>query len=62
MSITGKNIWWMLGLAAGGAVAFLATTTNAKKTAKKTVSKNTVEDRYSILTKKRFDDSEIYYI
>ncbi|MGK7391348.1 MAG: hypothetical protein ACNS60_13415 [Candidatus Cyclobacteriaceae bacterium M2_1C_046] len=52
----------MLGLAAGGAVALLATTTNSRKTAKKAVSKSTVGDRYSIGTKKSYDDSEVYYI
>lgn len=62
MSITGKNVWWMLGLAAGGAVALLATTTSSKKKAKKAVSKSAVGDRYSMRAINRYDDSEVYYV
>ena len=62
MSISGKNLLWMLGLAAGGAVALLATTQNSKK-AKKSISKSDVGGRYSIKhSRNLYDDSEVYYI
>ena len=61
MSVIGKNLWWILGVAAGSAVALVATTQNVKR-AKKEVSKSSVGDRYSLRTKNRYDDSEGYCI
>ena len=62
MSVASKNLWWMLGMAAGGVVALLATTQNSKKV-KKNVSESGPADRYSIKhTRDLYDDSETYYI
>lgn len=61
MSITGRNLTWMFGIAAGTALAFLANRTS------KTMKRITVKDRAGYRgtikpTRQLYNDSEINYI